>query len=89
VLHDDLLRRYLLVLTMDADQRDAWNARKMVVTVTEHCDECGTLKPDVQKRSHTQYWPTVALTIKSCLPCFEVARKKAIDEAKAESSAYC
>jgi hypothetical protein len=51
---------------MDADQRDAWNARKMVVTVKEHCPECKTLQPAVQKR--TNYWPTVDKVC--CADCF-------------------
>jgi flavoprotein len=78
-----------LVLTMDADQRDAWNARKMVVTVTDHCEHCKTLKPDVQRREHAQYWPTVSLKLTACNQCFEVAKKAAIDEARAANASYC
>ena len=89
MLHDDLLRRYLLVLTMDADQRDAWNARKMVVTVKDYCEGCKTLRDDVKEREAASYWPKFHIKKVCCSPCFEIARQAAIDEAKAESSAYC
>ena len=71
---------------MDRDEREKWNTRPMTVTVTEHCEHCKTLKPDVQKREHAQYWPTVALKITSCLSCFEVAKEKAIRESRVEYS---
>jgi hypothetical protein len=61
----------------------------MEVTVTEYCDECKTLQSGVETREHTQYWPTVSLKLKCCAPCFDAARKRAIDEARAESNVYC
>jgi hypothetical protein len=51
---------------MDADQRDAWNARKMVVTVKDLCPTCGKLCEDVEPRKN--FWPTVNATC--CGPCF-------------------
>ncbi|SDH10866.1 hypothetical protein SAMN05216466_107129 [Paraburkholderia phenazinium] len=74
---------------MDQKERDAWNARPMVVTVKEHCLECKTLQGTVEPREYASYWPTVSLKLTSCAPCFEIAKQKAITEAKAESSAYC
>jgi hypothetical protein len=66
-----------------------FRSRPMVVTVTEHCEHCKVLRPDVQKREHAQYWPTVAITLTSCFACFEVAKKVAIDEARAANASYC
>jgi hypothetical protein len=63
--------------------------RPMQVKVLTYCDPCQTLKEDVASREHAQYWPTVALKITSCLACFEVAKKAAIDEARAANASYC
>lgn len=63
--------------------------RPMTVKILTYCDHCSTLKEGVAKREYNSYWPTVALKTTCCAPCYEIARTKAIAEAKAESSTYC
>lgn len=55
---------------------EAWRRRPMVVKVLEHCEHCNSLKEGVEKREHKSYWPHFTLTLKSCEPCFEVAKRE-------------
>lgn len=61
----------------------------MVVTVTEHCDECKTLKSDVQMREANSYWPKYSLKQRCCAGCFEAAKSKAAAEASETIYGYC
>jgi hypothetical protein len=75
---------------MNAAERDAWNSRPMTVKVFERCDRCETLREDVKEREHTAYYPfSFAIKAKCCAPCFDVAKKKAADEAREASAACC
>lgn len=75
---------------MNAKEREARNSRATVVTVKEHCNECAMLKDDVKEREHKAYYPaSYTLKVKCCAPCFEVAKKKAADEAREETYGYC
>jgi hypothetical protein len=67
---------------MSQEQRDLWNARVPSVTTQEHCDSCGQLREGVEKREHSQYWPSFSISLKSCAPCFEAAKVKARAEAQ-------
>lgn len=57
--------------------------RQMKVRVFDYCEYCKTLREDVKPRESSRYWPKYFLKITSCVPCYEVARQAAIDEAKA------
>jgi hypothetical protein len=59
---------------------DAWRNRPLTVRVVEHCDRCNTLKEGVETRSHKSYWPTFEISLKSCAPCFETAKREAAAE---------
>lgn len=59
---------------------DAWRARPMTVRTLELCERCNKLAEAVEKREHRSYWPTYAIAIKSCAPCFEAAKREAAAE---------
>lgn len=59
---------------------DAWRNRPLTVRTFEHCDSCSTLKEGVETRTHKSYWPTYEISLKSCAPCFEAAKREAAAE---------
>jgi len=59
---------------------DAWRSRPMTVRTLELCERCNTLKEGVEKREHKSYWPTFEISLKSCLSCFESAKREAAAE---------
>jgi len=54
--------------------------RPLEVKVFTYCDHCSTLKEGVEAREHRSYWPTIAINMKSCAPCFEKAKREASAE---------
>jgi hypothetical protein len=58
---------------MKPAEREAWNARTPVVTVTEYCDTCKTLQPGV-KLNFNKY---PRLESKCCGKCWQVALREA------------
>lgn len=55
---------------------EAWRRRPLEVKVFEHCARCNSLQEKVESRTHQSYWPTFTLTLKSCEPCFEIAKRE-------------
>lgn len=67
-----------------------FRSRPMVVTVKEHCEHCKTLQPNVEAREHRAFYPFAYLVeIKSCEPCFDTAKKQALEDARALYASYC
>lgn len=61
---------------MSSPSSDNWRRRPLEVKVFEHCDRCQKLCEGVSARTHQSYWPTFTLTLKSCQPCFEIAKRE-------------
>lgn len=55
---------------------DNWRRRPMVSRVLELCDKCQKLQEGVESREHKSFWPTYTLQLKSCEPCFEIAKRE-------------
>lgn len=52
----------------------------MTVRTLELCERCNKLAEAVEKREHKSYWPTYQISLKSCAPCFEAAKREASAE---------
>ncbi|WP_152530567.1 hypothetical protein [Paraburkholderia dilworthii] len=59
---------------------DQWRHRPMTIRVTELCDQCNKMAEGVEARTHKSYWPTFEIAMKSCAPCFEMAKREASAE---------
>jgi hypothetical protein len=67
---------------MNSKQREEWNNRETVVTVQVHCNECNSLKSDVEKRTwNNGSWShRKTFTLESCKSCYDDAVRKAVQE---------
>ncbi|NPT59054.1 hypothetical protein [Paraburkholderia elongata] len=61
---------------------DQFRNRQMTVRVLDLCDECKTLREGVEARSCKSYWPSWSLSLASCEPCWESAKRTAAAEAE-------
>jgi len=69
--------------------QDWWN-RPVEVTVTEHCDMCKQLKPEVKTRdwNNGSYWHPKKFSLKSCKECFDNRMREEIANDKPDYSDY-